>query len=317
MNHLFVVNPISGGGSHLGNTLSGIESLTETSGISCHAEITKYPGHAIEIIKQRAGSGGEWRVYACGGDGTLNEAVRGVAECGNAAVSHYPCGTGNDFIKCFGDAAAFRDMARLVNGREIPVDCMEMGKGRYSVNICSVGVDADVPAEMPRFRWAGRFGSKMPYNLALVKTLLKGIHRPYKVTVDGESFDGEYTILTACNGQVYGGGFHACPDADPSDGVLEFLLVKKMSRLKVAEVVGIYAKGGYKQLEEYIRHVRGRTMTIEAAKDINICGDGEVYRERKVTFALSERKIRFILPEGVCLKDDVHVAGTHGSSVSH
>jgi YegS/Rv2252/BmrU family lipid kinase len=285
--------------------------------ILSRVEITRHPGHAIEIVKHHAELGGEWRVYACGGDGTLNEVVRGAAGYDNIAVTHYPCGTGNDFIKCFKDAAAFRDLERIINGHEITVDCMEMGNDRYAVNICSVGVDADVPADMPKFRWAGRFGSKMPYNLALFTTLLKGIHKPYKVTVDGESYDGEYTILTVCNGQVYGGGFHACPDADPTDGTLEFLLVKKMSRFKLAKLVGIYARGGYKQLERYIRHVRGKTMTIEAAKDINICGDGEVYRERKVTFALSEQKIRFILPEGVCLQNDVYVAGVYGNPVSN
>ena len=46
---------------------------------------------------------GDLRVYACGGDGTLNECVNGAALLPNVAVTHFPCGTGNDFIRMFGD----------------------------------------------------------------------------------------------------------------------------------------------------------------------------------------------------------------------
>ena len=42
------------------------------------------------------------RIYACGGDGTLNEVVNGAAGFDNAAVTCVPKGTGNDFLKLFG-----------------------------------------------------------------------------------------------------------------------------------------------------------------------------------------------------------------------
>ena len=57
---------------------------------------------ACRKIEQEAAAGQPLRVYACGGDGTLNECVCGAVGCDNVAVTHYPCGTGNDFVRCFG-----------------------------------------------------------------------------------------------------------------------------------------------------------------------------------------------------------------------
>jgi diacylglycerol kinase family enzyme len=194
----------------------------------------------------------------------------------------------------------------ITGGREALLDLMEVhigGDGNtlptfHAINICSVGVDADVAAGVKRYKWAKRLGgSKMPYNLALVSVILKGVRKPYAVTVDGERLNGKFTILTCCNGQVYGGGFKACPDADPADGQLEFLLVWGMGRLTLLRVIGKYAAGRYKELPQYVRYQPGRSMTVESAKPLYINCDGEVYPARKVTFALSPLKLRFILPE--------------------
>ena len=80
-------------------------------------------------------------MYACGGDGTLNECVNGAVGHANVAVTHFPCGTGNDFIKMFGEEKArFFDLAELVRGEVRPLDVMECC-GRYAINICSVGIE--------------------------------------------------------------------------------------------------------------------------------------------------------------------------------
>ncbi len=62
------------------------------------------------------------RLYACGGDGTLNEVVNGAAGHANAAVTHFPGGSGNDFIKIFSDPAAFRSLPRLLDAEEATFD---------------------------------------------------------------------------------------------------------------------------------------------------------------------------------------------------
>ena len=56
------------------------------------------PGDCTRIARDAAKSGQPVRLYACGGDGTLNEVVNGAASHPNAAVTHYAGGSGNDFV---------------------------------------------------------------------------------------------------------------------------------------------------------------------------------------------------------------------------
>jgi diacylglycerol kinase family enzyme len=61
-------------------------------------------------------------------------------------------------------------------------------------------------------------------------------------------------MVTACNGRYYGGGFNPVPQAEPDDGILDFLIVKEVSRLNVASMVGKYSKGRYAELPEIITY---------------------------------------------------------------
>jgi diacylglycerol kinase family enzyme len=207
------------------------------------------------------------------------------------------------------------NVENLIGGKEKSLDLMDVsidGKPPYcAVNICSVGVDADVAAGVKRYKWARRWGSKMPYNLSLFTSVIKGVKRPYKVCLDGdEILRGNFTIMTCCNGTTYGGGFNACPDADPADGKLEFLLVRGVGRLKLMQVVGKYAAGKYKELGKYIKHISGRSMTVEADTPFYANYDGETVLAKKAVFSLSPHKLRFIVPFSAARKAPVAGGGS-------
>src|SRR5699024_4625442 len=101
------------------------------------------------------------------------------------------------------------------------------------------------------------------YALSAQVNVVRGIHRPYRVTWDGESLDGELTMIFAGNGRWYGGGFHPVPEADPCDGLLDVLLVQPVSRLQVAAITGKYKRGRYADYQELIRHIRTKSLEIQ------------------------------------------------------
>ena len=74
------------------------------------------------------------------------------------------------------------------------------------------------------------------------------------------------TLICACNGSYYGGGFHPVPEARPDDGLLDFLIIKGVSRATFAKLVGEYAKGNYAKYPKYITHIRSTKMEISAAQ---------------------------------------------------
>ena len=84
MKRIFVINPTAGkrdAGSWL---IPRIETASRQTGIPVEIIRTTHPGHARQIAAQAAAGTEEVRLYACGGDGTLNEVLQ------SAEVSH-PC----------------------------------------------------------------------------------------------------------------------------------------------------------------------------------------------------------------------------------
>jgi diacylglycerol kinase family enzyme len=111
--------------------------------------------------------------------------------------------------------------------------------------------------------------------------------------------DGEQTLICACNGRFYGGGFNPVPEADPTDGMMDVLLVKKVSRLQVAGVIGKYKNGRYKELSHLARYFRTDRVVIRCDKPTPINLDGELRIAETVEFRIAEEKLRFFYPKGL------------------
>ena len=111
MRHLFLINPHAGKYDRTQEMREKLRTALAGRDEPWEAAVTQYPGHGAELARAAAERGEPVRIYACGGDGTLNEAVAGAAGFGNAAVTHYPMGSGNDFLRMFGpDACRFYDL---------------------------------------------------------------------------------------------------------------------------------------------------------------------------------------------------------------
>lgn len=298
MRHLFIINPKAGKYDH-SETLSGeISTLMAGRSDPWEVAVTRYGGHATELATEAAGGGESVRIYACGGDGTLNECVAGVAGYPNAAVSQYPVGSGNDFLRIFGDdLPRFRDLAQLIDGEQATADLMDCN-GRIALNICSVGLDARVGLGVGRFKKLPLVSGSMAYQLSTIHNVIKGIHQPYRVTIDGAPVTGEhFTLMCVCNGQYYGGGFHPSLDALPDSGELEFIIIEGVSRLKVASIIGRFSKGDIKNIPA-IRLYRGREIHIACAKPNLINIDGEGMEGTDITIRVAEKKVNIFFPKG-------------------
>jgi diacylglycerol kinase (ATP) len=299
MKHLFVINPKAGKTNRSDELSRRIEKLMAKRGEPYRIAITEYPRHAVQIVKKAVRSGDEWRIYACGGDGTLNEVVNGAAGAENVEITQYPCGTGNDFVKIFGrHLARFFSLEELVDGESMEFDLIEC-MDTYSLNICSAGFDARIAGDVHKF---SKLPFVKPYNaftLSAAYNLFKGINRSYKVKIDGEDHSGVYSLLVAANARYYGGGYNPVPDADPTDGILDFLLIKAVSRLQVARLIKKYSEGKFRELGDLAVYRRGMLMEVDCGDkegEVNI--DGEVFKGKSFSFGLSGTRIKFFAPRG-------------------
>lgn len=298
MKHLFLINPAAGKYDRSAETSAQIRALCEARGLDYAIRVSEKPGDITAFTKEAAASGAEYRVYACGGDGTLNEAVCGAAGAANLALTHYPCGSGNDFIKNFSEPEAFRSLERLLEAEEAVFDLIQVGED-YSLSICSMGIDARIGTGIQTYKRLPLLTGNGAYNLATVINLIKGIHRHYVVEINGQTIDDRFTLICVCNGRFYGGGYCPVPTAMPDDGRLEVLLVRKVSRLQVAGLIGKYKAGRYAEYPELFRHFSTDRLVIHCDREEVINLDGEARRGRDVEIRLSDHKLRFFYPRGL------------------
>ena len=295
MTHLFVINPAAGSRDRTQQYRENIEKICKPLGLDYRIEVSKAPGDCNRITREAAESGQPYRVYACGGDGTLNEVVAGAAGFPNVAVTCYRGGSGNDFVKIFDDPDAFQDLERLLDCKEAEFDLIRCNDD-ISLNICSVGLDARIGTDVSRYKRLPLLSGFRAYALSTVVNVIKGISEHYVVKINGETIDAEQTMICACNGRYYGGGFNPVPEADPCDGWLDVLAVKKVSRLQVAGVVGKYKNGKYKQLPKIVKYYRTKELTILCDRPTPINLDGELRVAQEVHISIASEKIRFFYP---------------------
>lgn len=298
MKHLFLINPYAGKYDRSQEMREKIQSAMEGRDDAREIAVTRYPGHGVELVRAAAEAGEPLRVYACGGDGTLNEAVNGAAGYEHVAVTHYPMGSGNDFLRMFGqDACRFYDLKELLDGPQTPMDLIECN-GRLALNVCSIGFDARIGLGAADFKKLPLVSGSMAYQLSALRTIIQGIHLPYRLEIDGETLPGEeYTLICACNGRYYGGGFNPSPDAMPDDGVLNFLIIPAVSRFTVLALIKKFARGEAGEIPGVILR-QGREMKVTCDRMSMINLDGERVDGTELSARLSDKKVNFIYPAG-------------------
>lgn len=299
MKHLFIVNPVAGGKDRHEYVAEQARLALEGSADAYEVYITTAPMDACAKIKAEAASGEELRVYACGGDGTLNECVNGAVGHDNVAVTHFPCGTGNDFIKMFGEEKdRFFDLSDLVRGEVRPLDVMECC-GRYAVNICSVGIDARIGTSVHNYSKIPVIGGATGYVVSLIVNVLKGINRHMRVRIKDFYVDEELALVCVCNGRYYGGGFNPSLTARPDDGVLDVFVVKKVGLITLARMLGKYASGHADECPQYITRIQTDEVSISFDEDNVINIDGEAVFSKDVNIHVIHNAVKLIVPAGM------------------
>ena len=300
MKHIFIINPKAGKGHNIQKLYDMADILRDKHGLDVMCILTQSRGHATQVTRELVRTGEEYRFYACGGDGTINEVANGIAGYENAAMTAIPIGTGNDFLKNFGDKQdLFCHAENLFDGPVSELDLIDCN-GRLALTIACSGIDARVAVDVHRYSARPRVDGKTSYIIAVARNVVfKELYSHWTLSVDGRVKESDYTLIAVCNGRYYGGGFMPVAEASMTDGVLNTLVVDKINRALFARFVGAYSKGDYHKFPKYARCYQAKEIRITSTKkDIPTCLDGEVFFSDDVTIRLSDKKLRFFGPKG-------------------
>lgn len=299
MKHIFIVNPMSGKQNAAVLVSEEIKKLDKK--YDCEIYITKGSGDAERYIRNYLLNNSEKvRFYACGGDGTVNEVVNGIAPFEHGSFSIYPCGSGNDFVKAFGSKDKFLNIKNLVEGSETKIDVMK-ADDRYCINICNFGFDSYVAKKMNKVRSIPFIGGKNAYTTGVVLGLMRAMKNKAAVFCDGRKFnDGTLLLCTIANGNYVGGKYKCSPKADVFDGLLDVCLVSPVSRVTFLKLINAYAEGKHlddPRFKNYIHYKRCKTVEIISDKNFDISLDGEIISLSHTMIKIIPNGINFIIPK--------------------
>ncbi|MEU6205209.1 diacylglycerol kinase [Micromonospora musae] len=290
-----LVNPTAGRGRHRG-LLTPVISRLAGAGREVRLLEARSADQA-ETVCRTAVAGGVAALVAVGGDGTVHRALQAVAGT-SIPFGPVPAGTGNDFATDTGFppdplAAAEVIAGALRAGRTRPVDLARLtgptGPPRWYGAVLAAGFDAIVNERANRMRWPR--GARR-YDLAIMVELARLRPRRYKLRLDGVPYELDAVLVAVGNCPSYGGGMRICPDADPTDGLLDVVVGGRLDRRTLIRVKPSIYQGTHLRHPLVSSH---RVRTVElAAEGITTYADGERALELPVTVTAVPGALRLL-----------------------
>lgn len=285
-----IVNPVAGAGK-TAKKWPQIMALLKSIGLHFEHDLTEAPGHARELAKSAAKKGYEL-VVSVGGDGTINEVVNGLYDADNITnvmLGIISTGTGRDYIRTIGIPRAYQEACQcLISPRKLTVDIGVVeytGSGqtvkRLFVNFAGLGFDAEiVKATTQKFKALSNTAS---YLMGLLTTLLLYKNKEISLVIDGEAAERKVCTVLISNGKYGGGGMLAAPDADPTDGLLDVLIIGDLNKPDLLWSLPRVYKGTH-LTHPKVTMKRAKEIEIRSAEPVSLQADGELLEELPARF---------------------------------
>jgi diacylglycerol kinase (ATP) len=230
------------------------------------------------------------RVVICGGDGSLNLAVREFdLERGTLAL--IPLGSGDDFARVTGIPRHVREACEIaLTGQIRDVDVALANNRRY-LGVAGLGFDSEVA------RYANENVKLLRGSLVYLYAILRVLPRfqPHRVRIDGR--DEEIMFAVVGNSRQYGGGIRITPDAKIDDELLDLCIVHKTSRFQLLKTLPQAYTGAHVK-SPFVEQHRAKEFTFESERAMDVYADGERITTSPVKFEIAPQKLRFVVRAG-------------------
>jgi diacylglycerol kinase (ATP) len=299
MNVVLLVNPAARGGAHTGSARRAAERL-RANGVRTTTISGGSAAESTELLRAAVRLGLD-AVVVAGGDGTVHLAIQELAGT-DVPLGIVPAGTGNDLATALGlrelDAEAAADA--VISGRTRRIDLARVTRDdastAYYATVLASGFDSRVNDRANAMRWP-RGGSR--YNIAILVEFLTLAGIPYVIDLvlaDGteEQIAGEAIMATVGNTTHYGGGIPICPDADPTDGLLDVILVRPAGRLRLLRLLPRVYRGTHATVRE-VSTYRVRSVRL-SARGVTAYADGDPIGSLPLTIDVAPAALSVFTP---------------------
>jgi diacylglycerol kinase (ATP) len=286
-----IFNPTSGGGQFRRDLPLIVESLGGL-GWDVVRRPTEGEGHAVALAREALEEGAE-RVVVVGGDGTVNEALNGLAGS-DVPLAIVPTGTVNVLALELGIPLDPPDAVRVAAEASPTRIDLGLAGERYFALMAGVGFDADVVSRVrPVMKRALK---EMAFVLQGLTTYLTSEHPLVRIESEDRCTEGYFVVLG--NARNYGGTFGITPLADMRDGLLDVVVLKDMGLFSVAHywLAALLSAHLQHPKVEYFRTASARLTVAEGDKPVLVQTDGEIAGRLPLDCRVVPGALRIVTP---------------------
>ncbi len=288
------VNPF-GGHKKGPKILKEVMPLFDENNIQLNVIETEYAGHNKKIAMEVDMNG--YDGFCCiGGDGTMSEVINGVMN--RKDLNRFPLGlitggTGNSFMHDINCLDPIEATKRIIDGKRRKIDifsCKTPDKLFYGFNILGWGIPTDANLLADKMRWIG----SQRYNLASILEVLSHRKRFARVSIDNNSIASDFAFIIGCNTIHTGKGMKMAPLARLDDGLIDLIIVRKVSRFKLLKLFPkVFAGNHISDPGVDYRQVKKFSILPEKDRQLNI--DGEVLGTTPVEVEVLPQEIELMV----------------------
>ena len=292
--YYLTVNPY-GGGKKGPKILKDVLPLFEQKNIELNIIETEYAGHNRDLANQLNMDG--YDGFCCiGGDGTLNEVINGLLTRKDRLkfpIGLITGGTGNSFMHDLDCLDPIEAANKIISDKRRFIDvfsCNTDGKTFYGFNILGWGIPTDANILADKLRWMG----PQRYNFASIIEVLRHKKRFARVIIDNNSIGADFAFIIGCNTIHTGKGMRMAPLARLNDGLIDLIIVRKVSRFKLLKLFPKVFSGkhigdpgvDYRQVKQF-------KIMAEDKSQLNL--DGEVLGSTPVEVKILPKEVEILI----------------------
>ena len=288
---LFIINPVSGIGKQK-TVEKALESYLDKEKYDYGIAYTEYAHHATLISKNAVKTGYSTDVMV-GGDGSINDCVRGLINT-ETKLGIIPAGSGNGLARCLHIPLDIKKAIEVINlNNHLTIDTVTLNNMPYA-SVAGIGFDALIAKEFT--------GSKIRGFQTYLKLVLKDYinYKPqnYKLIVDGKKIEREALFISFMNSNQFGYNAIIAPKASLNDGLLDIVVVKKPPIILAPLVIQMMF---FHKMDKspYVETFRAKKVEVTNFEDgiLNLDGEGIEYKQNNLEFCVEPNDLNVIVPD--------------------
>jgi diacylglycerol kinase (ATP) len=267
--------------------------MAELKELGCAVELalTEHPGHATEIAALASPEKVD-AVVAAGGDGTINEALKGLVGL-SVPLGIIPVGTANVLAAELGIPGDARNIAKIIQAgfrKTVYAGEIESKQGvqRFQL-MASVGLDAQVVNTVnPRVK---KHLGKFSYVLRSLLMWARGCKTQYRVEANDASYEAAWVVVA--KGRYYGGRFVCAPEARLDEAEFQLCLCARRGRWHALRYAVALAQGRLHRLSD-VTLLKTNEVSISGPVGEPVQADGDCLATLPVTIRVSENPVELL-----------------------